>query len=265
MDRLDLPQLDGVYAKLDRADVHGQRLKNEVADFIDSRPFRLISEPDATIGTCRLRAEIDRPIPAIAWGVQLGEIVHALRSSLDHLAWQLALTYRPGETPSRRTEFPIFTDSAAFDRAAPRKLACIHPRARDAIRALQPFSVYARPDRHPLWYLHELNNVDKHRVLNVVAAILRSVSFFEEAVEDLGIDPAAFAYVHTFADGDVLATWPLTPTCSQTAERLHFGFGIAFDPAGPARGWPVDNAIEHWSPFIRTTIIPALAPFLVAQ
>jgi hypothetical protein len=256
------PQLDGVHAKLDRADAHGQSLKDDIADFLDRRPFELVSELDGNGDRCQLRARISHPIPVIEWGVRLGEIVHGVRSALDHLAWQLALAYRPNASPPTRTEFPIFKDVERYDREAPSKLAGIHPDARRAIRELQPFANYEKPDRHPLWYLHDLNNVDKHRVVNVVAAVLRSVSFFEEAVKDLGIDPSIFAFIHTFGDCEVLASWPASPNCAAVADQLHFGFGIAFDPDGPARGWPVDNAIEHWSRYIRGTVVPAVEQFL---
>jgi hypothetical protein len=254
--------LDGVYAKLGRADLHGESLKAEIAAYLDERPFELVSEPDVTGERCQLRAKIAIEIPTVPWGVQLGEIIHDLRSSLDHLAWQLALAHRPGEHPPARTEFPIFISADRYDREAVPKLAGISPEAQSVIRQLQPFAVYEEPDRHPLWYLHGLSNLDKHRVVNVVAAVLRSVAFWEETVKELGIDPSLFAFVNTFDDGDILATWPIHPTCSAAADRVQFGFGVAFDPGGPARGWPVDNAIEHWSPYIRETIIPAVAPFL---
>lgn len=42
--------------------------------------------------------------PPLKWGVLIGDVVHNLRSALDHLAWQLVL--RNGGESSWRTQFP---------------------------------------------------------------------------------------------------------------------------------------------------------------
>ena len=64
------PKLEGVYAKLDRADELGQELKSAIGAYLDKRPFRLVSTPDSTGERCELRAAISTPIPTVSWGVR---------------------------------------------------------------------------------------------------------------------------------------------------------------------------------------------------
>jgi hypothetical protein len=49
------------------------------------------------------------------WGVQVGEIVHNLRSALDHSIWELVIltTGRPPALPTKN-QFPIFKSKDGF-------------------------------------------------------------------------------------------------------------------------------------------------------
>jgi hypothetical protein len=53
------------------------------------------------------------------FGIIVGDIAHNLRSSLDHLVWQLVLQNR--RLPSRRNQFPIMVTSRAWDEIIERK------------------------------------------------------------------------------------------------------------------------------------------------
>lgn len=46
----------------------------------------------------------------------IGDAVHNARAALDHLVWQLVLA--AGNTPNRRTGFPVAEDDRNFRRAA---------------------------------------------------------------------------------------------------------------------------------------------------
>jgi hypothetical protein len=111
------------------------------------------------------------PIP-LSWAVLIGEILHDFRSVLDHLAWQLA-SFK-GEPP-KYTEFPIFLKRDEFLGRGVKKIRGIGARGRAFITRHQPYkrrhrllpgvSPQATADSHPLWLLHELNRVEKHRLL----------------------------------------------------------------------------------------------------
>ncbi|HZT66044.1 MAG TPA: hypothetical protein VFA11_09680 [Acidimicrobiales bacterium] len=113
--------------------------------------------------------------PPLRWAAIFGDCVHNLRSALDHMIWDLS--GGTGNAPPR-SEFPIFDDQTKYlERGKNGKpvhgsgLAKIEGvkdlDARRVIRNLQPFKA-SEPHRHPLWVLHELDRVDKHRALHPV-------------------------------------------------------------------------------------------------
>lgn len=89
-----------------------------------------------------------------------GDVVHNLRSALDHLANQLAWV-GSGEEPSRRVEFPIAEDAATYEREKARKVKGMRPEVVKFIDSLKPY----KGGNDALWRLHELDNIDKHRTL----------------------------------------------------------------------------------------------------
>lgn len=103
------------------------------------------------------------------WSVAVGEIMHNLRATLDNLVWQLVLG--ADEEPGQQHEFPIASDEGWYEKRAPGKLLHVPAAARTVIDQVQP---YRRPPEHlrihPLWVVHNLNRVDKHHLLHVVAA-----------------------------------------------------------------------------------------------
>lgn len=101
------------------------------------------------------------PFDAIATA---GDIVHNLRSALDHLAYQLVLV-GSGKEPSRRVEFPIAKDFATYEAEKARKVQGMRPLAIKAIDNVKPY----KGGNGPLWRIHELDNIDKHRTLFSVA------------------------------------------------------------------------------------------------
>ena len=125
----------------------------------------------------------ESPFPKL-WGLLLGDTVHNLRSSLDHLAWAL---YKRGHTPNlsdkreRKVYFPITTTRTIFNDALKTKL----PGARRAdiaiVRRCQPYKRGKKYlNRHVLFVLDELARADKHRTIQPVVPVPES-SFFKIA------------------------------------------------------------------------------------
>lgn len=119
--------------------------------------FRLLAEPSET------------------WGVLLGEIVHNLRSALDHLVYEASAPDENGR-PLSGTEFPIFIDEDKFRSEARGgglyKIRGLTAETRAFVESVQPFRS-KNPRRHSLWALQDLSNTDKHRLLNMVVAAYR--------------------------------------------------------------------------------------------
>jgi hypothetical protein len=104
------------------------------------------------------------------WPIIVGEIVHNLRSALDHLVWELVIV-ETGKSPvTNKTGFPVFVDQDGFNGRGKDpflKGVGIEPMA--FIETTQPFATGERKDS-PLWHLHELSNWDKHRSIYVTGA-----------------------------------------------------------------------------------------------
>ena len=108
----------------------------------------------------------------IVWSIRIGEIVYNLRSSLDHLVWQLVLIN--GKQPSRRNAFPIIWEESDWENVAEERLRNVSCENRKKIRALQPFGggLGLPFNVSAFRELDYLCNVDKHRHLNLISTIL---------------------------------------------------------------------------------------------
>jgi hypothetical protein len=101
------------------------------------------------------------PIPD-EFATTFGDLLFNLRSALDHAVWAL---HSPANQTSR-VEFPVCLAAENWADLSARKIGTLSGTERDALKSMQPFEA-ADPSSDPLWLLHELNRVDKHRVLHV--------------------------------------------------------------------------------------------------
>jgi hypothetical protein len=118
--------------------------------------------------------EIANPFPPL-WGVLLGDVVHDLRSALDHLAWTL---YKRGNTPNlsdkleRHVLFPISDDRVRYNDSLRRKLPGVRRADLKLVRKFQPYHAPKRLLlRHALFVLDELSRYDKHRTIQPVVPV----------------------------------------------------------------------------------------------
>lgn len=162
-------RLEGIRAKLDRAEEHLNVLDHLIAAYFADNPYRILGEEE-TIGDYwhfSVYLQVDRFPPEEVWGPIIGDAVHNLRSALDHLAWQLAVPAARANTP-RRIEFPIFLDDPANNREVHRlltkKINCLRPESHALVYGAQPYKT--GDSYHPLWLLNALWNTDKHRTLH---------------------------------------------------------------------------------------------------
>lgn len=162
--------LDGIRAKLDRAETHLKVLDHVIGTYFATNPQRIVGEEETKGGFWHFAVylEVDRFPPDGLWGPIIGDAVHNLRSALDHLAWALALPEAQATTP-RRIEFPIFLDDPTSDPeirgAFTKKVQALRPESHAIVDGAQPYKTGDR--HHPLWLLQALWNMDKHRALHV--------------------------------------------------------------------------------------------------
>lgn len=236
--------LDGIWLKVERSYHQLDALRTEMDRFLESHPYGVAG--DFNTETRRLVAylTIREPCPGV-WGVLIGEMVHNLRSALDHLVWQLVI--QNGETPVLANQFPICSDAGMFQRALDRqRLVHVSQLACDLIQSLQPYST-GEGINSPLWQLHEISNFDKHRTLHFAAAHLEGiqVSFPNmhpdiKVTEEMGRPPGPFEH------GDVLVSYlvaspeyPFTKPIGEAQVQSNAAFGIAFDKRSPCVGGAV--------------------------
>ena len=151
-----------IRVKIERAKKHLEDLDVELTRFRDSSQKVILEQIDPATGNSFEDFTTLRRVPfnVIACA---GDVVHNLRSALDHLANQLVWV-GSGQQPSRNIEFPIAKDEATYERDKVRKVHGMRQTAIEAIDALKPY----RGGNDALWRIHELDVIDKHRTLFTV-------------------------------------------------------------------------------------------------
>jgi hypothetical protein len=147
--------------KAGRALEHLDDLKRELQAYYDADPcpVTLYSKPE--IGRRFLRAEV-KDLSDRAY-LLVGDFAHNLRSVLDHIVYSLVVKATGGIPDSKVIQWPVLTvvDQKTFAR----QTKGVPDAAASIIEGLQPY--HAGPGaefkQHPLWQLHKLDIVDKHR------------------------------------------------------------------------------------------------------
>lgn len=156
--------VDGIVAKIKRANEHIENLNSEINSLIDSNAYHFVSEPNADATESIIR--IVGPEPPLRFSTIIGDAVNQLRSSLDFLVH--ALIIKNGNSPTRRSQFPICDDAKKFKEACGRGIIKgVSTSAEKAIKARQPYRNSKNLNMNFLYILRELSNTDKHR--NLVA------------------------------------------------------------------------------------------------
>ena len=169
-----VPELEGIYEKIKRADECISNLERESSAFFATSAYPDIPQDDDERFQTVLNYHRGRPIP-IRFKVLAGEIAHHLRSSLDHLMWQLSSKSKRAEDPSG-IEFPILAKKpSGKDEIARynRRVEGLSAEAKVFVDQLQPYSE-PRPHENPLFVIHEMDRVDKHRDLVIVFPSFRT-------------------------------------------------------------------------------------------
>lgn len=195
-------ELEGCALKLQRALFHIQALNEAIKGFRQSETHGLIREDDPKTGEGVWYLDVPDH-PPVTWSPVVGDILHNLHSTLDHLTWRLAVRANYGHEPdsSTRATFPIFKQRSRFWKKGKRSgkqgwgaatgataLLTLPGDARRLVLAVQPYKNGNRAESHPLWHLHTLSNEDKHKTLHVVQAAIVDYDLEIVKLEDVRID-----------------------------------------------------------------------------
>ena len=181
--------LDGPRLKIRRAKSEIKRLGRREEIFRENTKCSAVrKERNPKSGNYVMRVHIEGPLPSLEWGVYIGEIAHNLRSALDQLVYQLAVLNRGNISITNtrdwtRLQFPIFLSNNAFIKGQGKDMInLLCPKHKTSIKRLQPyvrkagilFKTFDWAKSHgrnsPLFWLQQINNADKHRLIQVVTA-----------------------------------------------------------------------------------------------
>jgi len=232
---------DGARAKLERAREQLQSLQAEFQAFLQTEHHAVDVVFDAETGVKTAVYRIIRHFP-IRWAVIIGEIIHDIRSALDHAIYEL--TVMEQGHPLDGTEFPVFDDEPKYFLVNKKgepvkggglyKVRGVNTKAKAIVKDLQPFEfrkTHAAHEQPIVTLLHELNIIDKHRTLNLCRQ--RMQGFGWRAVRD--IHPIEFTMpLGKLEDGTVLGRWkPAMSPGNEVDMEFHIVIDVAFDNAAP--------------------------------
>ena len=145
------------------------------------------------------------------------------------------------------------------------RIGGIDPRAQTIIEGLQPHNRGAEFESDPLWKLHQLSNMDKHRVPHVARVAISSYADFPDAPHLPG---TISINMGAYEDGAEIASY--TPHVSAFAESfdpyVHMDslltFGIVFGEGSATPGWDCGVALRWIQAHIVNKVLPPLAHYL---
>jgi hypothetical protein len=165
--------------KLARAEEHMKALAEAIEGFVKTEPYEITRHLEAEDADHVYRfSKFTDPPECI--GILIGDVVHNLRSSLDHIAFALAKqgSVAAGITMSRNQEtgiqFPISDSPEQFNKQiGSGRLLYVEPEAKTIIERLQPYWL-RRGDPRKSWIsvLHRLDITDKHRTIPATGAVV---------------------------------------------------------------------------------------------
>lgn len=255
--------LTSAYLKVERARKHLKELDREVRRFVERDPYRLSVEMDPEAGepVVRFRQVGDRPIGIpLGLGLMAGDVIHNLRSALDHVVFQLAIA---GGDNGDRSQFPIYDDADEFLRDQGRLLKGVVDKERAIIECLQPYHVRAASAwgaaalpssyRDPLALnvlignLGRLDNRDKHRLLlNGEIIVPFKQPTFAGVLKAQGTHPADWYRVKDGAEYFRITSWELRPGFTDADVKVNADHPFTLGFGDPEWG-PFGQPNDYWS------------------
>lgn len=156
--------------KIERAKQNMNELQTEISSFISTHPYSIRTKRNLQTRQLIYYVSEAKDVPQKIALIS-GDVIQNLRSALDYLAYDLFCNETKGNLPGRHIYFPIEKDKDTYEKEKNRKTDGISIKAKLLIDEVKPY----RGGNEILWRIHELNNIDKHRLLITVGSAFRSV------------------------------------------------------------------------------------------
>lgn len=254
--------LEGAWTKADRAREHLETLQAEIAAHA-AGPAVVVVRLEIAPRSDHYNLVVDAvpEAPLIRWGVAVGDIVHNLRSALDHLAYQLVRYGRCSDLSRRemkQVQFPIHDTRSDFRESLTRRLPGVGLRQVGMIEREQPYKRYNDVSFSPLRRLRELSNADKHRVVTPIVFPTQEPVPSIEVQQPHRLEHVAWFLHQPVAPGAVVAQVFVAPTSPEPQLRLigQFSSYVAFEDGARASVYfggmlgAVERILESFHPFL---------------
>jgi hypothetical protein len=273
--------------KFQRAFRHLKDIDAFTKGWVDGDHHTTRQEPDPNDGRIVVYATAEQP-GEDPLSLDVGEFLHNMRSGLDNLAFNLAGSFTDPlpQDITESSEFPIFGDrdrqgnlgtgSTRFNRVDGNgnptrgsglyKIRGWAPGAQAAVEGLQPYHRGNAYESDPLWVLHELDNINKHRLLHTAFANGTGFTLDPARCRNLTIGPGQIESLGGAITTDTpIARVPAHPADPQF--EMHMEVQPALDVAF-AQGTPI---VEYESVYktlrdiylhVVGTAVPLLNPYL---
>ncbi len=246
-------------AKFHHAMQQTKALDAEMDAWVETEPYAVAEHIELKTGETVIAISIrEQPPSRLSLGV--GDCLHSLRDSLDHLALELAERYTSPLPATARdsSEFPIWFKTPTMSQLK-QKIGSVDPAAQAIIKALQPHH-RTDPTRDPLWILNRLCNIDKHQTLHLVGLSKTGIEVIpgDSTIQSINYADGALD------DGAELARFLASPSpkTGKVEVQLNITSRISFSEGPPAFGAPVSQALWDIRQRIINDVFGPLAPFL---
>ena len=237
--------LDSVRAKLTRSQENAQALKNEIRSWMDRHPYSILQKVNSDLTRYSVVIRINEPALFVRWSlVFAADALSNLRNALDHLIYAIAC-HEAARIPLPRklgfdSQSQIAERTLTLKVAAGRLGKIVDP-VRAAIEASQPYNRSHESVPPLLELLRDLNNTDKHRLLQLVYGTVHqgNIGFVgEKAVGNW----TAVPFTGEVNDGSEI----FAMVCDRPAPDMKFDRTI-FDVVLAVRHRRRDPAGEDWT------------------
>jgi hypothetical protein len=255
-----------IQVKTERAKEHIGDLDSAMSIFHNGKPYEFSTKRDPqTRQLIYYMSKVDC-VP-MCFATITGDIIQNLRSALDHLAQQLFLVGTSNPRPGRHTSFLIEQSAGKYKTRLPRRTKGMR---QDAISALSAIEPYKGGKGHEFWVLHELNNIDKHRLLVTVGSTFQGINVAAlgpARIERLIGSPVPSADVFLIAADNpgplkVGNKLFIDAPDAEVNEKMDFRFDIALSEPGVIDGKPLLETVQHFHDLVSDTVLrfkPCLA------
>jgi hypothetical protein len=217
------PDLSGVLVKIERAKTHLKDFDRRARRVVDACHKAIVCESYEQRPEYVYRFRQVPPVPPVMSAV-IGDAIHNLRVSLDHLAWQLVIA--DGGQPDDTTSFPILEVPPTPNRYGRVRVQISPGVSKELGRILDEVQPYkrAKPANHQLATLHRLDISDKHRELLIGVIGVQFLGWFGPA--PISFDPGPYQ------DGAEVCRFPRTSRGDEGQPDPVITFAVRLDEPG---------------------------------